>query len=191
MSSVFLSASVPVAGRGDYHRTADPFLIQTAVREFVLAVIRNHQIVWGGHPAITPMIWRICEDLGVEYARAVILYQSRFFEEAFPEENANFRNVVYVDAVRDDRDASLYTMRQAMLSREDLRAAVFIGGMDGVEREYELFRQHHANRKVIFVPAPGGAARVLAERIDGLRGSNLADVDFAGLYETELLPALR
>ncbi|MEB3734007.1 hypothetical protein ULF88_07440 [Halopseudomonas pachastrellae] len=22
-------------------------------------------MVWGGHPAITPMIWSICEDLGL------------------------------------------------------------------------------------------------------------------------------
>ena len=35
MSAIFLSASVPILGRGTYHETADPFLIQSAVREFV------------------------------------------------------------------------------------------------------------------------------------------------------------
>jgi hypothetical protein len=84
--TIFLSASVPVPGRGRYFETADPFLIQVAVRELVTAMIREHVIVWGGHPAITPMIWAICQDLGVEYSESVILYQSRFFQDRYPEE---------------------------------------------------------------------------------------------------------
>lgn len=66
--NLLLSASVPLVGRGNYHETADPFLIQCAVQELVMAVIKTQQIVWGGHPAITPMIWSICEDLGIDYA---------------------------------------------------------------------------------------------------------------------------
>ena len=99
MSAIFLSASVPLVGRGNYHETADPFLIQCAVRELVMAVIRDWQIVWGGHPAITPMIWAICQDLKIDYSNSVVLYQSRFFEDRFPEENKHFGNVVFVDAV--------------------------------------------------------------------------------------------
>ncbi len=96
MGAIFLSASVPQIGRGNYHETADPFLIQCAVREFVMAVIRTRQIVWGGHPAITPMIWTICEDLGIDYSKSVVLYQSMYFEDRFPEENKHFGNVVFV-----------------------------------------------------------------------------------------------
>ena len=48
MSAIFLSASVPIIGRGgNYHETADPFLIQCAVRELVMAVIGDHKIVFG------------------------------------------------------------------------------------------------------------------------------------------------
>ena len=126
MSAIFLSASVPLIGRGNYHETADPFLIQCAVRELVMAVIRTQQIVWGGHPAITPMIWSICEDLGINYSKSVVLYQSTFFEDRFPEENKHFGNVVFVDAVPNNREASLLRMREAMLSRTELTAAVFI-----------------------------------------------------------------
>lgn len=151
MSAIFLSASVPILGRGSYHETADPFLIQCAVREFVIAVIRQHKIVWGGHPAITPMIWNICEDLGVDYSDSVILYQSRFFEDRYPKENERFQNVIFTDAVPNDRDASLLAMRQSMLSRRDLVAAVFIGGMDGVEAEYQIFRSVRPNAKVLAV----------------------------------------
>ena len=127
MGAIFLSASVPLINRGNYHESADPFLIQCAVRELVMAVIKTQQIVWGGHPAITPMIWSICEDLGIDYAKSVVLYQSRFFEDQFPDENKHFGNVVFVDAVSNDRDASLLSMRESMLSRSDLTAAVFIG----------------------------------------------------------------
>lgn len=191
MSAIFLSASVPLVGRGNYHETADPFLIQCAVRELVMAVVRDRQIVWGGHPAITPMIWAICRDLNIDYSNSVVLYQSRFFEDRFPEENDHFRNVVFVGAVPDDREASLLRMREVMLSRHDLKAAVFIGGMEGVEAEYALFRRFHPDAKVLPVAAPGGAARQLAERLGGLDDVGLRDVDFAGLFHTELsLPAI-
>ncbi len=182
MSSIFLSASVPVVGRGTYHETADPFLIQCAVREFVISVIRHQNIVWGGHPAITPMIWAICQDLGRSYAESVVLYQSRFFEEQFPEENQRFKNVVFVDALKGDRERSLLRMREAMLSRPDLVGAVFIGGMEGVEVEYELFRHFHPQGKTVVVAAPGGAARMLAERVGMNDRAETESIDFAGLF---------
>ena len=182
MSAIFLSASIPVVGRGDYHETADPFLIQIAVRELIMAVIRKHQIVWGGHPAITPMIWAICQDLSINYSSSVILYQSRFFEDRFPEENNHFGNVVFSDAVPGDRDASLLLMRKEMLSRQDLKAAVFIGGMDGVEAEYNLFKNFHPDGEILPVPATGGATLQLAKQIGGLEEDGLRDVNFARLF---------
>lgn len=82
-------------------------------------------------------------------------------------------------------------MREEMLSRRDLKAAVFIGGMEGVEGEYALFRRFHPDAKVLPVAAPGGAARQLAERLGGLDDVGLRDVDFACLFHTELsLPAI-
>ncbi len=64
MGSIFLSASVPIEGRGNFYETANPFLIQFAVREFLTVCLGRRHIVWGGHPAITPMVWSVCEDLG-------------------------------------------------------------------------------------------------------------------------------
>jgi len=186
MNAIFLSASVPLVGRGNYHETADPFLIQCAVRELVAAVITQSQIVWGGHPAITPMIWAICQDLNIKYADSVVLYQSRFFEEQFPEENKYFGNVVFIDAVQGDREKSLLKLREAMLSRQDLEAAVFIGGMDGVEAEYTLFKRFHPDKKALLVPAPGGAALQLAEQFGGFDEASLRDVNFARLFHVEL-----
>ena len=186
MNGVFLSASVPVPGRGNFYETANPFLIQTAVREFVTTALGRRLVVWGGHPAITPMVWAVCEDLGVEFAKAVVLYQSSFFKDIFPEENKRFGNVVYVDAMPGDREASLLRMREAMLSRKDLEAAVFVGGMEGILAEYELFAKFHPKAKVVTVPAPGGAARQLAEKLGGSSAAGLRNVDFAKLFHLEL-----
>ncbi|MCW3058924.1 MAG: hypothetical protein JWQ02_745 [Capsulimonas sp.] len=186
MRAIFLSASVPIAGRGNFHESANPFLILCAVREFVTAALGRRTIVWGGHPAITPMIWSVCEDLGVNYSKAVVLYQSNFFKDLYPEENQRFGNVVYVDAVPGDRDASLLRMRQAMLSRDDLSTAVFIGGMEGVLAEYDLFTQFHPDAKVLAVPAPGGAALQLAKSLGVTTETDLQDIDFTKLFHTAL-----
>lgn len=186
MSAIFLSASVPVVGRGNYFETADPFLIQTAVREFVTVALGRRLIVWGGHPAITPMVWAVCEDLGVNFAKAVVLYQSKYFADIFPEENRRFGNVEYVDAVPGDREASLLQMRKAMLSRDDLAAAVFIGGMEGILEEYSLFTEIHPEAKVLAVPSAGGAARQLAERLSRAGKTDFLNVDFARLFHDAL-----
>lgn len=186
MDAIFLSASVPVPGRGHYHETANPFLIQCAVRELVISVIRTHRIVWGGHPSITPMIWSICEDLDVEYAKSVVLYQSRYFQDRFPEENARFGNVVYTDAVDGDREGSLAIMRETMLARSDLVAGVFVGGMEGIEAELAIFQRVHPKGRVVLVASPGGAARDVAARLPGSPGPDLDDVDFARLFHREL-----
>jgi hypothetical protein len=185
MSAIFLSASVPDAEEGGrYFENADPFLIQFAVREFLTAALGRRLVVWGGHPAITPMVWAVCEDLGVEYSNAVVLYQSRFFEEYFPAENARFSNVEYIEAAS-DQDESLYRMRRVMLSRKDLTAAVFIGGMGGILREYEIFSEYHPDANVLPVAAPGGAAKELASTL-GARHENLIELDFVKLFHLTL-----
>jgi len=130
------------------------------------------------------MVWSVCEDLGVKYSNAVVLYQSRFFEEDFPEENARFANVKYIEAAG-DREKSLHLMRKAMLSRKDLKAAVFIGGMAGILREYELFSEFHPDARVLPVGASGGAAKELALRL-GTTDEKLKELDFVRLFYTEL-----
>lgn len=185
MSAIFLSASVPVSG-SSYYENADPFLIQVAVRSLMIAALGRRLIVWGGHPAITPMVWTVCEDLGVEYAKSVVLYQSRFFEEFFPEENKRFANVEYINAVANDRDASLLHMREVMLAREDLTAAVFIGGMEGVLDEYSIFKQLHPEAKTILVASPGGGAHRLSVQLGTADAADLQDVNFTRLFHEEL-----
>jgi hypothetical protein len=127
------------------------------------------------------MIWAVCESLDVQYASAVRLYQSRYFEEWFPEENQRFRNVTYTPAVPNDQAVSLDLMRRTMLAGP-FDAAVFIGGMEGIFDEHRMFRELHPKAKAIALSAPGGAAMQLAKR---LRQKN-DGIDFARLFHKRL-----
>jgi hypothetical protein len=71
-----------------------------------------------------------------------------------------------------------------------LKAAVFVGGMEGVELEFELFRHHHPDAGVIALAAPGGAARTLALSPSNVVRDDSDNVDFAGLFRNRLLPIL-
>ncbi|WP_153066498.1 MULTISPECIES: hypothetical protein [Xanthomonas] len=184
---IFLSASVPKVGRGNFYEDSDPFLIQVAVRELVTSIIRYHTLIWGGHPSVTPMIWSVCQDLGVNYSESVRLYQSIFFEDDFPKENEKFDNVIYVDRVGDDMTASLAEMRTRMLTDQSFGAGVFIGGMDGIEQEYSLFREHNADAKRIILTAPGGAAQQLGSYLTKDDAIISNTVDFAKLFD-EIFP---
>jgi SLOG cluster3 family len=178
---IFLSASVPVPGRGNFHESANPFLIQFAIRELLTVCLGRRILVWGGHPAITPMVWAVCEDLDVAYSKAVVLYQSKLFADVFPAENEQFANCVYVDAVDADRAKSLEHMRMEMLS-QDFEAGVFIGGMEGIADEHELFAKLQPTAKVIAVVSPGGAAQQLATRLGQLNER----IDFARMFYEQL-----
>ena len=127
------------------------------------------------------MVWAVCEDLGVEYSKAVMLYQSKLFSDFFPEENKRFANVVYVDAIQNDRAKSLDRMRYEMLSGT-FEAAVFIGGMEGVLEEYQMFCNLHPNARTLAVSSPGGAAMKLANQI----GQSNNRIDFARMFYEEL-----
>lgn len=120
------------------------------------------------------------------FTKAVVLYQSTFFQDIFPEEDKRFGNVVYVEATSGDREASLFRMRETMLSRGDLEAGVFVGGMEGILAEYDTLTRSHPNAKVVTVPAAGGAARQLAEKLEVTNTAELRNVDFAKLFHLAL-----
>lgn len=182
MNEIFLSASIPERGRGDFDETADPFLVQFAVRELIAVCLGRRRIVWGGHPSITPMVHAVCRDFGVEFEAPVVLYQSTYFRERFPEDNRYFQTIL-VEGIKDDLSGSLKLLRQAMLSRP-LEAAVFIGGMEGILDEFDLFRRLHGSGAcAVALSAPGGAARQLANKYGK---ADLDRIDFARLFHERL-----
>jgi hypothetical protein len=153
MSPVFLSASIPDPTRDPkYFQTADVVAIRDAVTALVEVVLPETILYFGGHPAITPMVRRVAERL--ELLEKVELFQSREFEEKFPPDNRLFPNL----RISQDLDE----MRKAMLNTERFRAAVFIGGMDGVEKEWRNVQSSPLQQGIPLFPlASTGAAALL------------------------------
>jgi hypothetical protein len=186
-AAIFLSASVPDPRRGpEYAATADTVAITAAVSALTYVVLGRRPLVWGGHPAITPMIALVAQELGVEYSRWVRLYQSRYFEDEFPEDNKQFQNVTYVDAVASDREKSLRAMRELMFSDNVFSAGVFVGGMGGIVDEYELFRRLQPDAFVVPVVSTGGAVLEIAERLGEVSPELRDELDYVALFHRHL-----
>lgn len=180
MKSIFLSASIPVPGR-EYYGTANPLMIHAAVRAFLALVLGRRHLVWGGHPSITPMVSAACDSLGLHYLDAVTLYQSRAFHKDFPKENDRFGNLV-LTAEGADREGSLMTLRKTMLSSHEFDGAVFIGGMNGILDEHELFSQMHPTVPTIVVHKSGAAAADLAIKLGYDPSTDPMATDFTHMF---------
>lgn len=175
--AVFLSASVPQPGRRGFD-SFDPVLVGSAVHAFVEVVLGRRLLVWGGQPAITPIIWDAARRLGVPYERSVMLYQSSFFRDRYPKANLRFDNWVEVEAVDGDMHASLAQMRKRMFNDRRYEAAVFIGGMEGVIEEFDALRKGAPKARLIPLPAPGGVSRELFDRVEDLPSEMRTRTDF-------------
>ena len=187
LEAIFLSASVPDPIREpQYAATAEPVAIASAVSALIHVTMGRRPLIWGGHPAITPMIWVVAQDLGVEYAEWVHLYQSRYFEDMFPQENARFQNVTYVDSIDHDRDQSLVAMRTRMLSEHTFAAAVFIGGMSGILDELQLFQHLQPSAALVPVVSTGGAAIDVAGRLSSVYEDLNEDLDYVAVLHRHL-----
>jgi len=156
---IFLSASIPLPSRNpQYFATADVIAIRDAVRALIIVTLESdYQLVFGGHPAITPMIRMQLTQSAASGANRVVLYQSRYFASSFPPDNSAFTQVCLIDEVPNDRTASLSRMREEML-RGSFRAGLFIGGMEGVEDEYALFTRLHPGVPAYPIASTGAAA---------------------------------
>ena len=167
MINIFLSASVPLPDRDPkYMETADVIAIREAVKALVGVVVPKGKIVFGGHPAITPLIALLLRGMGQAARQRVILYQSAFFAEQFPTENDEFFRYVITPNVNGSREASLRQMRHQMIKSTAFDAAVFIGGMEGVVEEFNLFDQIHSSARKWAIASTGGAASEVYDMLD-------------------------
>lgn len=181
--AIFLSASVPDPRRSpEFARSGNTTAITSAVSALTYVVLGRRLLVWGGHPAITPMIAHVADEMGIDYGRWVRLYQSLYFSEEFPEDNERFRNVTYVKPVPGDLRRSLRALRKQMFTENSFAAAVFVGGMDGVLEEYEMFRELQPNALVLPIASTGGAALAVAERRTDLPRDLLHDLDYISVF---------
>lgn len=183
--NIFLAASVPIAGRAEckYLETADVIAIRDAVIALASVVLPQYHLIWGGHPSITPLIANVLRHSNKEVNASVTVYQSGFFVKEFPEENKDVEHVVITED-QGDRDKSLELMRHQMIAENEYAAAVFIGGMKGVEDEYELFVKCHPDAKILAVATTGAAAQMVYERNAGKFDGRLkTDMAYASLFK--------
>jgi hypothetical protein len=185
--AIFLSAGVPDPHRGpQYAKTADTVAITASVSALIHVTLGRRLLVWGGQPAITPMIWVVADALGLDYGGWVKLYQSKHFKEEFPEDNKRFQNVTYTDDVAQDRERSLRLMREKMFTDFSFTAAVFIGGMEGIIDEFELLQKLQPKAVALPIVSTGGAAQEVAKRMTAVPPDLSNDLDYVALFHRRL-----
>lgn len=163
--NIFLSASIPLnTNNSSFFNTADISAIRDSVNALSKLIIPKARLIWGGHPSITPLIKFILEQLEHNVQEHVTLYQSKFFEKNFPKDNNSFANIKLIEKIDGDRDASLLFMRERMLQDNEFIAGIFIGGMEGVINEMEMFRTLHPKALILPIASTGAAALEIYEK---------------------------
>lgn len=163
--SIFLSASFPSGNRARSFEPFDPGAIADAVTAVVRAVlVRAGRLLFGGHPTITPLVLMVANELGTK--NSVDIFQSEWFEDQITREtralaDAGYGSISWTPKLL-TREESLQAMREEMLGGDrTLVAGVFVGGMEGIVDEYELFLRCQPGAPCISLVGPGGAAATL------------------------------
>lgn len=176
---IFLSASVPV--REPYASTGDVIAIREAVLALVSVTVRDRELVFGGHPAISPLVEHAARSLGA--VENVHIYQSRWFLERnlIPEVAYKFQNFHWTatDTSTAEVAPSLTKMRNEMIGSRPFCAAVVIGGMEGIYEEADIFRRMHGGKPLFALASTGGASIDIFER----EKSRFSDTDAMALFQ--------
>ncbi|HAU86092.1 MAG TPA: hypothetical protein DCW90_11530 [Lachnospiraceae bacterium] len=163
---IFLSAGIPtptpIVGREFFGKGNVP-AIREAVMAFTKVCMEYHiPICFGGHPAISPLVYDIAKDYGNDFSKNVLIYQSEKFRGKTPKEVSYYDRLKWTpEAI--DIPLSVSAMRDEMF-KNSFSCGVFIGGMDGIIDEAKRFRVANPKSDMIVVPNTGGASKVLSER---------------------------
>jgi hypothetical protein len=92
-TQVFLSASIPIRGREPF----DQDIEIKRIRDAILALVpvckdRALALVFGGHPAISPLVHHAANSLGS--IDNIVIYQSGFYRKFLPEAACKFPNLI-------------------------------------------------------------------------------------------------
>ena len=157
--AVFLSASIP--DREPFIDNSDPIAIREAILALVTQTVRDRELVFGGHPAISPLVDHASCTLEAQHH--VYIYQSRWFEDKVPDVAKAFENLIWTEK-QDTLEQSLTVMRREMIGSRPFAAAVFIGGMGGLFEECAIFKELHPNKPIFPIASTLGAAQILFEQ---------------------------
>jgi hypothetical protein len=205
-NSILLSASVPtprdfpphLKGAAlqslrqnlSYLKTSKPAEIRSAVTALTrLMLQRRIRLVFGAHPAISPMVLSAARDVLFNLASRdpgnlappspyILIFQSKYFGDVLPDSTLDLASwyaglLVMTPLVsggrqpRDDEEARLLNlrrMRELMVSVPGLRGAVFVGGMEGVVEEAHLFAKRNPGKPMYALGSTGSAALELSRK---------------------------
>lgn len=190
LKNIFLSASIPLPERDiRYIETADIIAIRDAVIALTTVALPYHRIIWGGHPSITPLIYFVMDKLKLNIQEHVTLYQSEIFKDRFPPDNNKFKNVILTENLG-DIPSSIKRMRERMITENKFSAAVFLGGMDGIEVEYKMFKDYHPNALVLPIASTGAATKIVYDNLlpEELKNERyLKDYGYMSLFQKFLI----
>jgi hypothetical protein len=196
--SAFLSASIPQKGSG-YVAFEQREIIDAVVAFSRTTLAYGGRLVFGGHPTISPLILHVAAQewrrLGPqEYL--VDVYQSAWFENMIPESTLRLVGLKTLSGERiamlhltpkmDTKEESLEEMRRIMLLETNPCCAIFIGGMDGIREEFEMFTRYYGSRPIYCIGGPGGCARQLAISIYEKKERNIK-WSYSSVNERDLL----
>jgi hypothetical protein len=154
-------------------------------------VIPKANLIWGGHPAITPLLRFVMEKMDSDLKQHITLYQSDFFRDYFPKDNFHFENIKIVKEEH-DRESSLIKMREQMFIENNFSVGIFIGGMEGVIEEFGLFKKYNPNALILPIASTGAAARIIYETIDSEKDDRfLNDYAYMSLFRDYLSELLK
>lgn len=156
--SVFLSASIPDELNNTF-RGQELFPVVAMLTEEILRL--GGRLVFGGHPTITPLVWRSARDLlrslsinPQTMSDRIELHQLRRFDAVKPREAADqqvFPTIHWYGRPDKSGDINeeLREMREAMT--QIANAAIFIGGklqaahgsLPGIRDEFNRFTRNH------------------------------------------------
>jgi hypothetical protein len=171
--AVFFSASVVQAGREKEtdRSPRDSDIVRGAIVACAREVLsRGWNVVFGGHPQISPLLFVLAREFDNPSDGRVICFQSDQFADRIPATTqalGEYGHVFRTPEIKGGRpretvDLSLVRMREDMLSVPYLRAGVFIGGMAGVLREARMLRKKRIAKLLLFAfPGTGSAAEQL------------------------------
>lgn len=164
MKKIFLSASIPSFGR-EYYEESNPLLIREAVVAFTRVCMEyNIEFYFGGHPAISPLVYQIAKNYLVDREAPIRIYQSAWFKDKTPTEIKYYGNIVWTPKCN-NLISSVQLMRNQMFEEnKDTCCAVFIGGMEGILDEAEKISSLCPGIKMLPIASTGCASAKVYEK---------------------------
>lgn len=183
MKKIFLSASIPDVDSVNF-ASVNSMAVASAVMALVrVCAQRRVPIYFGGHPAISPLIWSVLKEYSSFANELLTIYQSKLYDDKVPREVLYYQNIVWTDKGADKAD-SLRIMRTRMFEDNETGMAVFLGGKEGVIDEFELLHRISPDTKIIPLKSTGGASAKIYDELNINQQSWADSFAYSSIFDT-------